>query len=159
MKKNIDEIIKNSVKKTFCDMAFIDTAAFDGKKDIVFSHILSIDILKPFFGKIALFLPFECKNKIAENIYGKNFKELKSQEIDDCQLELLNILVGNILSGYFGSKKKCKVDLPSIIFDKDEIEWNKKNIDEYYFDAEGSVFKLVFQSSGLHFSRQSGDKK
>jgi hypothetical protein len=98
---------------------------------------------------MALFLPFECKNTIAQNIYGKDIKELKSEEIDDCQLELLNVLIGNVLSFYYGGKKKYKVDLPSILFDEDEIEWNKKEIKEYYFDAEGCKFKLVVELKDL----------
>jgi hypothetical protein len=136
--------IISGVKKTFEEMAFIDVVE-SGDSGVKFSHILYIDILEPIVGKIAMFLPFECKNAIAQNIYGKDIKELKSEEIDDCQLELLNVLVGNVLSFYYGGKKKYKVDLPSILFDENEIEWNRKETNEYFFDAEGCIFKLIFE--------------
>ena len=143
-KTEVHDAIVSGVKKTFEEMAFIDVVETE-TAGVNFSHILYIDILEPIVGKIAMFLPYECKNAIAQNIYGKDIKELKSEEIDDCQLELLNVLVGNVLSFYYGGKKKYKVDLPSILFDENEIQWNRKEISEYFFDAEGSVFKLIFE--------------
>lgn len=145
----IKEAVISGVKKTFEEMAFIDVNII--KDDTVktnYSHILYVNILEPIFGKIALYLPYECKKMISENIYGRDMKELHVDESDDCQLELLNVLVGNILSFYYDKKKKYKLDLPKILFDEEEVKWNKKNVKEYYFDAEGCNFKLFVELKG-----------
>ncbi len=149
MKTNIKkdymkEAVINGVKKTFEEMAFIDIDYVDDKKtDVNYKHILFVNILEPIFGKIALYLPYECKRLIIENIYSKDMKDLHADEADDCQLELLNVLVGNILSFLYKKKKKYKLDLPKILFDEFEIAWNKKNVNMYFFNAEGFNIKLL----------------
>jgi hypothetical protein len=124
-------------------MAFIDVNELESEPELKISHILTIDILEPVAGKMALFLPYECKRSIVENIYGEKIGDLKNEKIDDCQLEILNVLIGNVLSFYYGGKKKYKVDLPMILFDESEIHWNKKETHTFYFEAEGNAFKLV----------------
>ncbi len=145
-KSKIKEAVINGVKKTFEEMAFIDVNNINGDPvKTNYSHILFVNILEPIFGKIALYLPYECKKKISENIYGKEMNELLVEESDDCQLELLNVLVGNILSFYYGKRKKYKLDLPKILFDEEEVKWNKKDTKKYYFDAEGCNFILLVE--------------
>lgn len=143
-KNSMKEAVINGVKKAFEEMAFIDIDYVEDKKIVVnYKHILFVNILDPIFGKIALYLPYECKKMIIENIYSKEMKSLHADEKDDCQLELLNVLVGNILSFLYKKKKKYKLDLPKILFDEDEINWDKKNVNKYYFNAEGFNFKLL----------------
>lgn len=141
---NMKNAAISGVKKAFEEMAFIDVDYIEDKKvDVNYSHILFVNILEPLFGKMALYLPYECKRKIIENIYSKDMKELHADETDDCQLELLNVLVGNILSFLYKKEKKYKLDLPKILFDENEISWNKKNINKFYFNAEGFNIKLL----------------
>ena len=142
--KKTKESIILGVKKTFEEMAFIDvTLLKNPENNIDFKHILYVDILEPVIGKIALYLPFECKKMIAENVYGKDLTELNTDEIDDCQLEILNVLVGNYLSFLYGGRKKYKIDLPRILFDEGELHWKKSTSHSLYFDAEGVMFKVV----------------
>lgn len=141
---NLKNAVINGVKKAFEEMAFIDIDYVEDKNtDVNYTHILFVNILEPIFGKIALYLPYDCKRTIIENIYGKEMKDLHADETDDCQLELLNVLVGNILSFLYKKKKKYKLDLPKILFDENEISWNKKNINKYFFNAEGFNIKLL----------------
>ena len=143
-KNNIKEAVIKGVQKTFEEMAFIDAIFIQNKKaEVNFKHILYVNVLEPIFGRFGLYLSFECKKILLENIYGKGLLELHTDEIDDCQLELLNVLVGNILSYFYKKKKRYTLDLPKIIFDEDEIKWNKRDIKEYYFNAEGYFFKLM----------------
>lgn len=144
--KKIKESIILGVKKTFEEMAFINVIHLKkAENNIDFKHILYVDILEPVIGKIALYLPFECKKMIAENIYTKDLSELNTDEIDDCQLEILNVLVGNYLTFLYGGKKKYKIDLPKILFDENELHWKKSNSHLLYFDAEGVMFKVVIE--------------
>ena len=141
---NIKDAVISGVHKSFEEMAFIDAIYIKDKKpEVNFKQILYVNVLEPIFGKFGLYLSFECKKMLLENVYGKELSELHTDEIDDCQLELLNILVGNILSYYYKKKKKYTLDLPKILFDEDEIKWNKKDIKTYYFNAEGCFFKLI----------------
>lgn len=143
---NLNNAVINGVKKTYEEMAFIDVIEVTNKSiNKNFKHILYIDILEPIFGKIALYLSYECKKMISENIYSKEMKDLHIDEIDDCQLELLNVLVGNILLFYCKKEKNYKLDLPKILFDEKDIKWDKKKVKEYYFDAEGCNFKLLVE--------------
>ena len=141
---NLKDAVINGVKKTFQEMAFIDVINIENEDlNVDYKHILFVNILEPLLGKICLYLSYECKKRILENIYGKNMKELHINEIDDCQLELLNILVGNILSFYYKNKKKYMLDLPKILFDEQEVRGDTKDMKAYYFDAEGCYFKLL----------------
>jgi hypothetical protein len=142
-KNNIKDAVINGVKKSFEEMAFIDVIYVrEEKVKVNFKHILYVNILEPIFGKIAMYLSYDCKRMILENIYSKVLSELHTDEIDDCQLELLNILVGNILSYYYQKKKKYTLDLPKIVFDENELKWSK-NVKEFYFNAEGCFLKLL----------------
>jgi hypothetical protein len=144
--KKLKDALINGVIQTFEEMAFIDAKYIENPEDYIeFKQILYIDIIKPLSGKLALYLPYETKKLIAENVYGSELEELNSEEIDDCQLEILNVLVGNFLSFYFGGRKKYKIDLPSILFDENDVVWNKKDTSILYFDAETSIFKIALE--------------
>lgn len=140
MDDKIIDCITKAVIKTFEEMAFIDAVYIGNEKqEINVSHLLSVDIIEPIKGCIVLFMPLECKKKLAENIYSKDFNLLSSEEIDDCQLELLNIIAGNFLFFYFGNSK-YKLDLPHIIFNENELDFNNKY--ELFFAAEEVIFKV-----------------
>lgn len=139
---NIEESITSSVEKTFSDMSFIDAVEIpDFSEKLDFSQIIYISFFEPEAGRIALFLPFECKKMIVENIYGRDWDSLNANEIDDCLLEILNVLAGNFLNEYCGKEVKHNISLPELLFDDTQIKDNKRFID-FYFDAEGNPFKL-----------------
>ena len=134
--------IQTAVEKTFGDMAFIDVAPSpDSSRDVMYSHLIHISFDKPEAGQISLFLPYECKKMIVENIYGENWKNMKPVHIDDCLLEILNVLTGSFLSSYYGKKVKYDLAFPEILFDDKEIEEKEKS-HYFLFDAEGIVFQV-----------------
>lgn len=144
--------LANAVIETFAELAFIDVIKID-KSDtpISYSQILHIDFLDPHPGSMALFLPLSLKKKIVENVFANNFESLRRSDIDDCLLELLNVLGGNFLNRYYGVDIEHSLSLPHILFDEEEILY-KENFTEYYFNAEGEYFKvpLYFSQTRSH---------
>ena len=136
------ESVISSVVKTFGNMAFIDVVETDEPEDdLHFNQIIYISIFEPEQGEIALFLPSECKKMIVENIYGSDWDSLHATEIDDCLLEMLNILAGNFLNDYCDRGIKHNISLPELLFDETEMS-RKNGFIDYYFDAEGNPFKV-----------------
>jgi len=134
--------IASSVVKTLSDMAFIDAVEMpDPGEQIVFSHIIHIDIFEPEEGEVALFLPSECKKLIVENIYGEDWSTLHATEIDDCLLEILNVLTGNFLNEYCGKEARHNISLPELLFDDAKIS-ESNGFADFYFDAEGIPFRV-----------------
>ncbi len=138
----VEDSVVAAVERTLSDMAFLDVVEvpdFSGK--LRFGHILHISFTEPEEGEIALFLPSECKRRIVENVYGSDWSTLHDTEIDDCLLELLNVLAGNFLSDYYGEAVKHNVSLPELRFDDSGIFKGNK-FTQFYFDAEEMPFKV-----------------
>lgn len=140
--RNVQKSMVSSVVKTFSDMAFIDAVETPGApEELTFSHIIHITFSEPEEGEIALFFPLECKRLIVENIYGIDWNTLDATAIDDCLLEMLNVMAGNFLNQYFGEDVKHSFSLPQLLFDEAEIR-NRNRFVDYFFDAEGIPFKV-----------------
>ncbi len=100
---------------------------------------------------MVLFLPSECKRLIVKNIYGSDWNELHDPEIDDCLLEILNVLAGNFLNEYCGNDAKHDMSLPGLLFDEKEMSLSEAP-SENYFDAEGTIFKIA-----ISFNQRNGE--
>ena len=140
------EIIVDSLNKavidTFGEMAFIDVLSVD-EHQVESRQITSIDIASPFRGKIIVRLPFSIKKNIVEFIHGADWDTLKPDQIDDCLLELLNVMGGTFLFNIFGEETSYKVLFPEMIFDESELEKDSDSLDLYY-EAEGDYFSVSF---------------
>lgn len=140
MINNLENALVAAVKKTFADMLFIDVIESSETEIQEYSHIISLKILEPEYLEIVLWLPLLVKKEVAENIYGKPWGEITDVEIDDCLLELLNILAGNFLIEYFGTNSKFSISLPEILFDKSELD--NSDYRNIFFDAEEKPFMV-----------------
>ena len=138
-----------AVSVTFADMAFIDVnpVSAAGGEPVEYSHVISISLLSPAAGELSLFFPLECKRKIAENIYAKAWEDLDVQEIDDCLLELLNILAGNFLLRLYGAGTKYNISFPEILFDDSRME-RFPDAEEFLYDAEGTRIRILLAAAG-----------
>jgi CheY-specific phosphatase CheX len=142
------EALVTSVMKTLSDMAFIDAVEITNQTNgIIFSHIIHIFFFDPEEGEIALVLPTEAKKLIVENIYGQGWESLQAIEIDDCLLEILNVLAGNFLNELCGREAKHDISLPELLFDVHQIK-ESGEFSCHYFDAEGVVFKVLIRLKG-----------
>ena len=142
------EKLRNSITEavitTFMDMAFIDAMPRDSceSESVEFSHIIHIDFKAPTEGSLILYLPTACKRMIVENIHGNDWLELSADEIDDCLLEVLNVLAGNFLRNYCGEELTHNMSFPEILFDESDIP-DKSAYEEFCFDGEGVLFKTA----------------
>ncbi len=140
-KSEISRLFINSVIETFADMTFIDVYHDkDCEEDIEYTSIIGIDFIEPGEGSMLLYLPKECKKHIVENVYGENWKALNDMEIDDCLLEIVNVLAGNFLKNLYGTDKKNVMSFPKMFFDENVLPPMNHNVD-LIFNAEGIKFK------------------
>ncbi len=130
--------------KTFESMAFIDvsqTAAVDISSCGQVFYI-AIAIKAPWRGHLVLYLPEGGKKKILENIYGRDFEDLSETEINDCLLEILNVLAGNFMSLLYGESADFQLGFPKVVLENDSVLQNNTEPLCLFFDAEGETFKI-----------------
>ncbi|GEM_PF-5784533 len=129
--------VEKAVLETFADVCFLDAQTSPQKKIAGVSHILAIRIHSPMTGIMELSVPLELKKRIVENIYGKEWNELRSKEIDDTLLELVNIVAGRFLHYFTEEKQAYLLGLPELLFEETATS-PKAPKNCYYFDIEGS---------------------
>lgn len=146
MKAKIDKIKKcliPAVLQTFEEMAFIQVVEDTSKTDkIAFQNCFKIDILEPFEASMVLFFTDSLKQMAGQNIYSSENSSLQENQLDDCFLEILNVLTGNFLNRYCEGKS-YKVDLPEMILELSEVHKKKDSLD-LIFNAENIYFKISY---------------
>jgi len=141
-KSKIKEAIIKTIESVFSDMVFIDTLHIDSKPEIFnYTQILYIDILSPQPGYIIAYLPLELRKTIVETIHSTDWEDMHASEIDDCLLEILNVIAGNFMTELLGRDVKYNISFPAVNYDEEDIE-NLEKSQEVFFDAEGSVFRI-----------------
>ncbi len=138
--------VVESTVETFADMTFMDVLEDEEKKDFEAGQLLFIEFDKPIYGRLLLSLPIELKQMIVENIHATSWEELSVSEIDDCLLEVLNVLAGNFLRALHQEDIKVHLNFPHVMISEEEIT-DLDTFDVYYFDAEGTPFTI---SLALH---------
>ena len=141
-----NELIKKAMIKTiesvFSDMIFIDTLHIDNKPEFFnYTQILYIDILSPQKGYIIAYLPLELRKTIVETIHSTDWSEMHASEIDDCLLEILNVIAGNFMTELLGRDVKYNISFPAVNYDEEDIE-NLDKSQTIFFNAEGPVFRI-----------------
>ncbi|HMA99612.1 MAG TPA: hypothetical protein VKS21_01360 [Spirochaetota bacterium] len=136
--------VSKAVEKTMADMAFIDTMPVSSNTDPAYKPIFYVNVLRPFSGAVALYFTYECKQEIVGNIFGAEFADVPGFRVDDCLLELLNVLAGNIMRNIYGSESIYQLDLPQVLFEEKEINFTGCEVIKQYFNAEGMLFMTKF---------------
>lgn len=139
--KKAKEALIAATKNTLAEMAFLDVIALDQKTDFETGQLLYIEFSKPIHGRMLLAFPTEMKQEVVENIHATAWEDLSVSEIDDCLLELLNILGGNFLRELHEDNTRVQLSFPHVLFSLEEIS-DLQNFKEYYFDAEGNSFSV-----------------
>ncbi len=136
------EAMIKTIESVFSDMVFIDTLHLDEKPEgFAYTQILYIDIISPSSGYIIAYLPLDLRKTIVETIHSTDWDEMHATEIDDCLLEILNVIAGNFMTELLGGNVKYNISFPAVNYDEEDIE-NIKNSQEIYFDAEGASFRI-----------------
>ena len=141
-KEKIRGSMINAIESVFSEMVFIDTLHLDEKpENFVYTQILYIDIISPVKGYIIAYLPLELRKTIVETIHSIDWDEMHATEIDDCLLEILNVIAGNFMADLLGRDVKYNISFPAVNYDEEDIE-NLQSSQEIYFNAEGPIFKI-----------------
>ena len=144
--QKIRDAFVTATQETFSDMAFIDVEATEARDGALgLSHVTYLTFSEPESGAVALFLPYDCKRLIVENIYGAEWESVGAEAIDDCLLELLNVLAGEFLAEFFGADRRREVSLPTLLFDESSITDDGGKFTSYHFEAEGIPFKAALR--------------
>ncbi len=141
-KEKIKKSMIKAIESVFSEMVFIDTNHIDEKpEEFVYTQILYIDIISPSNGYIIAYLPIDLRKTIVETIHSTDWDEMHATEIDDCLLEILNVIAGNFMTDLLGHNEKYNISFPAVNYDEEDIE-NIDSSQEIYFDAEGPVFRI-----------------
>ena len=145
-RENAKTALLRATQSTLGEMAFLDVIEAEQPQEFESGQLMFIEFYKPVHGRLLLDMPAEIKQAIVENIHASDWNDLSVNEIDDCLLELLNVLGGNFLRELEGGEVKVHLSFPSVLFSTEEIP----DLDSFWkfeFDAEGSPFTI---SLALH---------
>jgi CheY-specific phosphatase CheX len=141
-KENIQKAMVKTIESVFSDMIFIDTMhVVEPPEQFEYTQILLIDIVSPKTGYVVAYLPLELRKTIVETIHASDWDDMHASKIDDCLLEILNVIAGNFMTELLGRNVKYNISFPTVNYDEediDDIELSQK----FYFDAEGSIFRI-----------------
>ena len=140
------ETVTEAVRLTFEEMAFLDVApglATAMMEDVEDGPVLFLSYSLPQSGSFALFLPKEIKFQVAEAIYGESWRLLSSIQLDDSLLELMNVLVGRLLTVRFGNASTYAMGLPTVLYGSPEDPPGQKRTD-YLFHVDDDSFCLAW---------------
>ena len=144
----IKKAIIKAIESVFSEMIFIDTIHLDqDPENFDYTQILYIDIVSPYTGYIIAYLPLDLRKTIVETIHSTDWDDMHASEIDDCLLEILNVIAGNFMTELLGRDVKYNISFPAVNYDEEDIE-NLEKSQPVFFDAEGPIFRInVFLNS------------
>jgi len=141
-KDKIKDAMIKTIESVFSDMIFIDTLYMEeAPESFEYTQILFIDVISPQAGYIVAYLPLELRKTIVETIHSTDWDDMHASKIDDCLLEILNVVAGNFMTEFLGRDCKYNISFPAVNYDEEDIE-NLDKSQELYFNAEGPVFRI-----------------
>lgn len=135
--------LEKALREALETLSFLDSGETDSGPSLEeVSHILQIDLVKPRRGLLSLFLPKALKLLIAENTYGLPIDQLSAQQIDDCLLELLNVVAGRFLVLLYGNEAIIHLGLPRLVYDVPDDRSQQPGL---VLDVEGLRLKALVE--------------
>lgn len=136
----IIKAFSDAVRDTFAEMAFIDVISeqhHEGR--ISYTGIMGLEFSLPATGHMLFYMSKDSKRHLVENIYGEDWAGLSDLEIDDCLLEILNVLAGEFFKNLYGKEEKIIMSFPRLYFDENDIP-GIPGQQKFVFNAEGALF-------------------
>jgi CheY-specific phosphatase CheX len=138
----IQGALTRAMSEALSEMAFLDAAVAQQEPSFPTSHVITVSFSRPIHGHITLYLSLEVKKAIVENVHGRDWGALSAVEIDDCLLELGNVVAGNYLTAYFGKETVHDISLPALLFDDSDLTCTGERV-AVCFDVEGTPLRAV----------------
>lgn len=130
------EALDQAIITSFADMAFMDAEVEpdeDGTAEVVPpGQLVHIGFGHPLSGFITLHLSVVTKQQLVENVYGQGWDELPGSQVDDCLMELANIVAGNFLLEFGEEEDRHAVSLPQVLYDEADLPDADSRVTRYY---------------------------
>lgn len=137
------EALEQAMVVSFAEMAFMDVVDEPAPEDDVASgQIVHLDFSHPLSGYVTLYLSAATKQRIVENIHGRGWEDLAGSEVDDCLMELVNIVAGNFLRLMGKDEHRHAVSLPQVLYDDSDLPNGEGRITRYY-RADDALVRAV----------------
>lgn len=140
MDETTRKLLDWSINTTVRDMARLRALPVDGftMEDLSYSNVFLIDSYSPKESSLQFYFPLELKKLVVEKILEQPWTNLSHQYIDDCLLELVNIIGGNFYCRYFGSQP-YEIGLPHMAFDNRGLSTGE----QYFFKTSDILFSVT----------------
>jgi hypothetical protein len=151
MSENLDPdragaILADCVSSVFADMAFIDveSGTAGSAQGVGGERRAAIDVLSPLSCRIELTINEAIRDRVFDTLFGDASEEEQKKAAEDPLLEMLNIIAGSFLSGYFGSGVDIQLELPRYLY-LGEVSPGQ-TVSSIALDAEGQPLKAAISS-------------
>lgn len=114
MSVDIKFLLKDNVLKTFFELTMMEAVPVSDNEishESVFESF-SINNRYPELFRLEFCFPLTTKRFIVEAIYSQSYEELSELQIEDCLLEVVNVIAGNYFTAYFGQVNPFELGLP-----------------------------------------------
>ncbi len=137
--------VENTVMETFAEMAFLDVMPSDSKNEFGTSQGFAVNIAGNERLRCYLDMSIAAKHAVVENIHADAWTELSSEEIDDCLLEILNVLGGTLGRALWGEAVRYKLGFPEVVV---MMPGRGDGVHVFDFDAEGEPLTVIMERRG-----------
>ncbi len=132
--------LTRSVTMAMEEMAFLGVKRIEGG-GIESEPAYFVNLQSPVKGALILSIPQDGKGKLAGNVYGKARSDISGAEIDDCILELVNVITAQFMIRLDFKKIQYILGVPKLIFRQGDLYSYPYSYD-YSFEAEGIPFQI-----------------
>jgi hypothetical protein len=141
------DAIDKAVRTSFEEMAFMDAEPIgETAISLDVGQLVHIEFGHPVLGSVTLHLNVPTKRRLTENVYGQDWKKLSGSGVDDCLMELANIIAGSFLVHVGAVEHRHAVSLPQILYDESDLPRSGAALIRHYLvDDEPVRVTLVYQ--------------
>jgi len=146
-------LLTEATSTVFAEMAFIDAglaperAAPDGAARTAIegdTRCAVIDAMAPLSCRLELRVPAAIHNRIVDSLFSECPEAERKKNAEDSLLEMLNVIAGNFLSGYFGADTELQLSLPRYLYLDEPAQGTV--VTRLRLDAEGTPFEMALYS-------------
>ena len=141
------QALAEAVGSTFADLAFMDAepeSVHPGEPNP--GQVIAIEFLQPLGGYLMLHLSAATKQLIIENIHGVDWESLSGSAVDDCLMELVNIMAGSFLVLVGSGDDRHSLSLPRVLYDESDLIIDDELVD-HYFSVNGETTRVSLKYS------------
>jgi hypothetical protein len=147
-------LLAGCTSSIFADMSFIDVQRVSAESQRALAanpepasddeRCAAIDVLSPVSCRIELRITQGLRDRVVETLFGDAPDSVQKKTGEDTLLEMLNIIAGSFLSGYFGPGTPIQLELPRYLYFSEESAG--QTVAKVFMDAEGQPLNISLNS-------------